>query len=219
MAWHRRIDTSIFDLQTPASQQQNLDYLIRNVSPAIATAPRTCLDPLHPGHWPAPSSKILAYLARIRDGSLRDTLTLFALVETDSTDIALYGCITGFASGMHRLMLEASIPVITAVDPYDLFARLYRREIGRGFTDHYRVRTLKLWNQVSRAFLEYARKLSAEDVNRMAPFFIRPITDRLRLRQWSLLKSVIETQQARVKAKRMSSARGFIRSDMWPASG
>src|SRR5262249_2908654 len=76
-----------------------------------------------------------------------------------------------------------------------------RREIGRGFTDHYRVRTLKLWNQVSRAFLEYARKLSAEDVNRMAPFFIRPITDRLRLRQWSLLKSVIQTQQARVKAK------------------
>ena len=201
MAWHQRVDTSTFDLQTPASQQQNLDYLIRNVSPVIATAPRTCLDPLHPGRWSAPSGTILAYLARIRDRSLRDTLTLFALVEAGSTDTALYGCITGFASGMHRLMLEASIPEITAVDPYDLFARLYRREIGQGFTDHYRVRTLKLWNQVSRGFSEYARKLSAEDANRMAPFFIRPITDRLRLRQWSVLKSVIETQQARVKAK------------------
>jgi hypothetical protein len=167
MAWHRRVDTSIFDLQTPASQQQNLDYLIRNVSPAIATAPRTYLDPLYPGRWSGPSGKILAYLARIRDRWLRDTLTLFSLIEADSTDTALYGCITGFASGMRRLMLEASIPVITAVDPYDLFARLYRREIGRGFTDHYRVRTLKLWNQVSRAFLEYARKLSAEDANRM----------------------------------------------------
>jgi hypothetical protein len=74
MAWHQRVDTSPFDLQTPTSQQQNLDYLIRNVSPAIATAPRTCLDPLHPGRWPAPSGKILAYLARIRDRSLRDTL-------------------------------------------------------------------------------------------------------------------------------------------------
>jgi len=201
MAWHRRVDTSPFDLQTPASQQQNLDYLIRNVSPAIATAPRTCLELLHPGRWPAPSGKILAYLARIRDRSLRDTLTLFALVEAGNTDTALYGGITGFASGIRRLMLEASIPEITAVDPYDLFARLYRREIGRGFTDHYRVRTLKLWNQVSHAFVEYAGKLSADDANRMAPFFIRPITDRLRLRQWSVLKSAIETQQARVKAK------------------
>jgi hypothetical protein len=201
MTWCQRVDTSPFDLQTPASQQRNLDYLLRYVSPAIATAPRTCLDPLHPGRWPAPSGKILAYLARVRDRSLRDTLTLLTLVEGGNRETALYGCITGFASGMRRLMLETSISDITAVDPYDLFARLYRREIGRGFTDHYRVRTLKLWNQVSRAFLEYASKLSAEDANRMAPFFIRSVTDPQRLRRWSLLKSVIETQQARVKAK------------------
>ena len=58
------------------------------------------------------TGKILAYLARIRDRSLRDTLTLFALVEAGNTDPAVYGCITGFASGMHRLMLEASISEI-----------------------------------------------------------------------------------------------------------
>jgi hypothetical protein len=201
MAWRRRLVTSPFDLQTPASQQQNLDYLIRMVSPAIASAPRTCLDPVHPERWPVPSGKILAYLAQVRDQSIRDTVTLVALIEARGAEESFYGCITGFASSMRHLMLEASIADIRAVDPYDLFARLYRREIGRGFTDHYRVRTLKLWNQVSHSFVEYASKLSVEDATRMAQFFIRPITDRNKLRHVSLLKSVIEGQRARVKAK------------------
>ena len=201
MAWHRRLDTSPFVLQTRASQQQNLDYLIKIVSPAVASAPRTCLDPLHPGRWPVPSSKILAYLAQVRDRSIRDTVTLVALIEADGAERSFYGCITGFASSMRRLMLENSIPDVAAVDPYDLFARLYRREIGQGFTDHYRVRTLKLWNQVSHTFQEYAAKLSAEDASRMAQFFIRPIVDRHKLQDVSLLKSVIEGQRARVKAK------------------
>ena len=59
IAWRRRVDTSPFDLQTPASQQRNLDYLTRMVSRAVASAPRTCLDPLHPGRWPVPSGKML----------------------------------------------------------------------------------------------------------------------------------------------------------------
>jgi hypothetical protein len=201
LAWRRRVDTSTFEVQTPASQQRNLDYLIRIVSPAIATAPRTCLDPLHPGRWPVPGGKILAYLARIRDPSLRNTLTLLALIDVGIPETSVYGCITGFASGMQRLMLQTSMPDVTSVDPYDLFARLYRREIGHGFTDHHRVQMLKRWNHVSHSFGEYAAKLSAEDVNRMAPFFIRPVADRRKLRQWSLLKSVIETQRERVKAK------------------
>ena len=201
IAWRRRVDTSPFDAQTSASQQQNLDYLIAMVSPAIASAPRTCLDPHHPGRWPAPSGKILAYLAQIRDRSIRDTLTLAVLIEAGGAEKSWYGCITGLASSMRRLMSEASIADITAVDPYDLFARLYRREVGGGFTDHYRVRTLKLWNQVSHSFEEYASKLSTEDASRMAPFFIRPITDRHKLRHVSLLKAVIDGQRARVKAK------------------
>ena len=201
IAWRRRVDTSPFDLQTPASQHRNLDYLTRMVSPAVASAPRTCLDPLHPGRWPAPSGKMLAYLAQIRDRSIRDTLTLVAMIEAGGSEKSLYGCITGFAASMRHLMSEASIADITAVDPYDLFARLYRREIGQGFSDHLRVRTLKLWNQVSHTFVEYTPKLSAEDASRMAPFFIRPITDRLKLRYVSLLKSVIDGQRARVKAK------------------
>src|ERR1017187_5441671 len=95
IAWRRRVNTSPVSMQTPASQEQNLDYLIRLVSPAIATAPRTCLDPLHPRRWPAPSGKILAYLAQIRDRSLRDTLSLASLIEGSGTPQAQYGCITG----------------------------------------------------------------------------------------------------------------------------
>jgi hypothetical protein len=33
LAWRGRVDTSTFEVQTPASQQRNLDYLIRIVSP------------------------------------------------------------------------------------------------------------------------------------------------------------------------------------------
>jgi hypothetical protein len=49
MAWHRRLDTSPFVLQTPASQQQNLDYLIKIVSPAVASAPVRVWIPFIPG--------------------------------------------------------------------------------------------------------------------------------------------------------------------------
>jgi len=201
IAWRRRVDTSPFDVQTPASQQQNLEYLMAMISPAVASAPRTCRDPHHPGRWPVPSGRILAYLAQIRDRSIRDTLTLSALIEAGGPEKSWYGCITGLASSMRRLMSDAAIADITTVDPHDLFARLYQREIGREFTDHYRVRSLKLWNQISHSFESYITKLSTEDAARIEPFFIRPITGRNKLRHASLLKSVIDDQRAKVKAK------------------
>ncbi len=199
-AWRQQVDLSPDDLQTEVGLLKNKAYLDRLVSPLMAAAPQTCLDSLNDGRWQIPSPKVLAYLGRIRNESVRDSMILAALV-VQSTPTALYGGITTFTSCMRVLMADLAVTRISTIDPHEMIPKLYRREIGKNFSDHGRVRLVKVWNQISRGFEEYAARLSDAEVEKLSRFFIQPVTNHRRLRQYSLLPEVLETQQATVKSK------------------
>lgn len=199
-AWREQVDLSPDDLQTEVGLEKNKAYLAKLVSPLMAAAPQTCLDSLNDGRWQIPTAKVLAYLGRIRNESVRESMILAALVG-QSTPVALYGGITTFTSCVRVLMADLAVTRIGAIDPHEMIPKLYRREIGKNFSDHLRVRLVKVWNQISRSFEEYAARLSDTEVEQLSRFFIQPVTNQRRLRQYSLLPEVLETQQATVKAK------------------
>lgn len=199
-AWRRQVDLSPDDLQTDVGLLKNKAYLDRLVSPLMAAAPQTCLDSLNDGRWQIPPAKVLAYLGRIRNKSVRDSMILAALVG-QSTPEALYGGITNFTSCMRVLMADLAVTEISTIDPHELIPKLYRREIGTNFSDHRRVTLVRVWNQISHSFEEYAARLSDAEAEKLSRFFIQPVTNHRRLRHCSLLPTVLETQQANVKAK------------------
>jgi hypothetical protein len=102
---------------------------------------------------------------------------------------------------MRVLMADLAVTRIGAIDPHEMIPKLYRHEIGKHFSDHLRVRLVKVWNLISHSFEEYAARLSDAEVEKLSKFFIQPVTNHRRLRQYALLPAVLETQQATVKAK------------------
>jgi hypothetical protein len=62
--------------RTPVATE--LVDVARVVNHSIATSPLTCFDPANDGRWLSPSTKVLAYLVRIENRSIRDVMALFA---------------------------------------------------------------------------------------------------------------------------------------------
>ena len=80
-AWRRSKGFSTVGYTSDPDQVISLEVLKRRVSPEIATAPQTCLDPLHGANWPTPPHRVLAYVGRIQNSSLRDSMSLFGLIR------------------------------------------------------------------------------------------------------------------------------------------
>jgi hypothetical protein len=71
--------------------------LTKLVSPAIASAPLTFFDPENDGRWKPPLPEMVAYLAAIQNQSLRDVMTLYALIKADMGGQPLYCRLSGYA--------------------------------------------------------------------------------------------------------------------------
>ena len=62
------------------------EALMKILSPAVAQAPLTCLDPANDGRWQTVHPRSVAYLASIPNQSVRDVLALYGLIKASLGD-------------------------------------------------------------------------------------------------------------------------------------
>jgi len=201
LAWRISKGFSTVGYTSDPDQVISLEVLKRLVSPEIATAPQTCLDPLNGAKWPSPPHRVLSYVGRIQNNSLRDTMSLFGLIRAGDQGYHIYTQTSNFVGIIRRVMVEQSIENVTTIDPDDLLFRIQTGEIGRGLTDQSRCAIFRYWTPIRNAFEDYGARLSKPQFETMSQFFIRPITDRRKLsksRPYALLRENTET---RVKSK------------------
>ncbi len=167
----------------------------------MASAPLTSYDPAGDGRWQVPSVKVLSYLGRIENPSVRDSVALFALLRADRQQKSIYNQIANFVRVLRRVMIEQSIEDITSVDANDLLFRIHVGEIGKGLSEHQRRTLLGQWSAVRNAFDEYAERLTPEQLEVMKNFFIGPVTDRRRFMRHKTYGAYLREQQERVKIK------------------
>jgi integrase len=185
--------------------------LAKIISPPIRRAPHTCFDPTDDGRWLIPSVPVLSYLGKIDNQSVRDAMALFALLRADRLQYSIKNQITNFAYIMRRVMTEQSIQDVTSIDPNDLLFRIHVGEAGKGLTDHQRRTLIGQWSAVRNVLEEYGEKLSQEQLEKLEPFFIKPLTDRRKLARHTPWASYHREQQERVKMKTDAVQRQFYR--------
>jgi hypothetical protein len=185
--------------------------LAKIISPPISRAPHTCFDPSNDGRWLTPSVPVLSYLGKIDNQSVRDAMALFALLRADRLQYSIKNQITNFAYIMRRVMTEQSIQDVTSIDPNDLLFRIHVGEAGKGLTDHQRRTLIGQWSAVRNVFEEYGEKLSQQQLERLGPFFIKPLTDRRKLARHTPWASYHREQQERVKMKTDAVQQQFYR--------
>lgn len=199
-AWRRTKGLPEVGMRSIRALPQNLQELARIIAPEIAQAPHTCFDPLNDGRWPAPAPKIIAYLGRIENQSLRNAMALFAVLKVNCKDYQTYTRISGFVCTMRAIVVEQGITDITAIDPNDLLFRIYRGEAGQALSECRRGTIISIWNDVRNAFEAYGENLSESQRGVMSRFFLQPVTDRralARLKPWAAYDRL---RQARTKA-------------------
>ena len=171
------------------------------LSPEIRQARYTCFDPANDGRWETPHVKLLLYLPKIRNQSVRDSMALFAAIRADAPMASSYYAIVALNRTLSTVMPELGLTDITEINPDDVLFRVYNREVGKGLSENLSHGIFRNWHRVRRAFDEYTEKLSDQEVAVMRRFFLRPVNDRIklaRLRYW-VVKN--EETQARVKSK------------------
>lgn len=199
--WRKEKGLSQMGRGARAPLATELQDVARVVNPSIATAPLTCFDPANDGRWLSPSTKVLAYVVRIENRSIRDVMALFAALKAEFSQNSVLSQIAGFTLMWRHVMTEQNIEDVCSVDPNDLLFRIYSGQAGKGLTRRQRQSVFVQWKVVQHAFEEYAERLSDGQRERLAPFFIEPLTSRLRLlqtRAWSVYN---QEQQARAKLK------------------
>ena len=137
-----------------------LEDLTPHIAPEIAVAPLTCFDPTNDGRWPIPPPKVIGYVRRIENLSVRNAMALYAGLN-DLRQHQFYSRIATFVSAMRLLMKELNIEDVTRIDPDDLFRRLLVKDVGLDLTDCQRVILPRIWNMVRNCFDDYAERLSA----------------------------------------------------------
>lgn len=198
--WRRTKGLPEVGMRSTCALPQNLEELSAIVAPGIAQAPQTCFDPLNDGRWAAPGQKVIAYLGRIENQSLRNTMALFAVLKASCHGYQVYTRISNFVCTLRAVMIEQNVDDLTGIDPNDLLFRIYRGEAGLSLSECRRGNIISLWNDVRNAFEAYGEKLSPADRAVMSRFFIRPVTDRralARLKPWAAYD---RQRQARTKA-------------------
>ena len=201
VAWRRKKGLPEQGTHVRCALPTNLRELAKVISPAMASAPLTSYDPAGDGRWQVPSVKVLSYLGRIENPSVRDAMALFALLRSDRQQKSIYNQIANFVRVLRRVMIEQSIEDITSVNANDLLFRIHVGEIGKGLSEHQRRTFLGQWSAVRNAFDEYAERLTPEQLEVMKNFFIGPVTDRRRFMRHKTYGAYLREQQERVKIK------------------
>jgi hypothetical protein len=199
--WRKERGLSQMGRGTRDSVATELQDVTRVVNPSIGTAPLTCFDPANDGRWPLPSTRVLAYLVRIENQSVRDVMALFAVLKAEFSQNSVLSQIAGFTLMWRHVMTEQNIGDITSVDPNDMLFRIYSGKVAKGLTRRQRQSVFAQWKVVQHAFEEYAERLSAGQRDMLGRFFIKPLTSRLKLLQARAWASYNQEQQARAKLK------------------
>lgn len=177
------------------------EALAAMVSPEIARAPLTVFDPANDGRWRSPHPKVVAYLRRIDNQSLRDMLALYSLLKTDMNEIPIYSRLCGLAVPLRKLMDENGLDSVYDIDPDDLLLRVAEHRAGASLTPLQKPKMVLLWNTLSNTFLEYEESLTEAQRQVMARFFIKPLGKRFLMHRIRPSIVVREAARRKVKAK------------------
>jgi integrase len=175
--------------------------LARIVSPEIASAPLTFFDPHNDERWSAPHPKVVAYLARIGNQSLRDVMALYALIKSTFEAQPLYCRLSGCAVPLHKLMEEYGLQSVHDIDPDDLLLRVCEKKAGSSLTETQRSSIVLGWNMLSNAFQEYGERLDETHRQSLSRFFLRPLKKRYRMHRSRPSVIMRDRRQEKVKAK------------------
>jgi hypothetical protein len=145
--------------------------------------------------------KTLLYLLKIENQSLRDSMALYAAIKADAPVGSSYYAIVGLSRILSTVMPELALTDVAEINPDDVLFRIYRRELGNVLSAHLSSNAFLYWGRVRRAFDEYIERLSEAEVTVMSRFFIRPVSDRLKLARTRHWVAKHEAAQAKVKAK------------------
>jgi hypothetical protein len=179
----------------------SLEDLAKIIAKPITRAPLTAYDPSNDGRWPAPTRKVISYLGRIENASLRNAMALYALLKGDLQSFQTYSRIANFSSNMRMVMVEQNVHDVPAIDPNDFLFRIHEGKIGQSLSFYQRGTFISNWNDVSNTFETYSEQLSSRQRKSIRPFFIRPITDRRKLVRIKHWKTYDDARQVRVKEK------------------
>ena len=91
-------------MRAPHALPTNLPELAKIISSPIAQAPYTCFDASNDGRWRLPPPKVLRYLGRIENRSVRDAMALVAILRADRLPRSLYCLISNFTNILRQLM-------------------------------------------------------------------------------------------------------------------
>jgi len=200
-AWRKEKGLSQMGRSNGAHLTTGMNDVAKVVSPPIATAPLTCFDPGNDGRWSSPSTKVLSYIVRIENRSVRDVMALFAVLKSEFTQNSVLSQIAAFTLTWRRVMIEQTIDDICTVDPNDLLFRIYSGHAGKGLTRSQQQTVFVHWKAVQHTFQEYTEKLSPPQRERLAPFLVQPLMSRGKLLQTRAWASNNEERQARAKLK------------------
>ena len=175
--------------------------LVRMLSPEIASAPLTALDPNNDGRWQPPHPKSVVYLASLSNQSVRDVLALFALIKCSLGDHPLYCRLAGYAAPLQKLMQEQGIANIQDIDPDDLLLKVCENKAGAALSPAQRLTIVLGWNNLTNALEQYAERLDDSQRERMARFFLRPLRKRYRMHRSRPSVILRDTSREKVKAK------------------
>jgi integrase len=175
------------------------DALAKRLWPAIAHAPQTCLDPTNDGRWAAPHPKIVVYLCGIENESLRNLLSLYALIKVALGQHPLYSRLSGYSLPLQKLLEEQGLDSVYKIDPDDLLFKICEGKAGTTLTEHQRSWIVLSWNGLYNAFQGYAEGLSPVQLEAMSPYFVRPLENRYRMNRQR--PSILIRDRAREKVK------------------
>jgi len=179
----------------------NLDQLLLRLPPELRGAPQTSLDSKSGTRYKELTPKLVSYLARISNPSLRNVMSLFALSKTEDWQHRVYTITVTFVGMIRRLMAELSIQDVCSIDPDELLFAVYEGTLGTGLTEYQRSSLIGTWTVVRNALEDYSGRLSPEELEAVVPFFLRPVTDRRKLAKLSPRGQWDRKKEARVKAK------------------
>ena len=171
------------------------------VSPEIAQALLTVFDPANDGRWPAPRPRVVAYLGRIANQSLRDMLALYALLKTNFNENPIYCRLCELAAPLRKLMDENGLASVYDIDPDDLLLRVAQHTAGAGLTKTQQSKILLGWNTLSNTFLEYGESLTESQRRVMCRFLIKPLAKRFLMHRSRPSIVLRDAARLRVKAK------------------
>src|SRR6516162_5470303 len=122
-------------------------------------------------------------------------------LPTEFSQNSVLSQIAGFTLMWRHVMTEQNIEDVCSIDPNDLLFRIYSGQAGKGLTRRQRQSVFVQWKVVQHALEEYAERLSNGQREKLTPFFIKPLTSRLKLLQARAWASYNDEQQVRAKLK------------------